>query len=192
MMDCMGENAKKVQPYLSFVYLLVFLRVVSAFLIFFAVVPVSIFQFILDWIDGEFYKRARFRKHTYQMWDKILDYYWYVFIMLFLLADKPPHAMVFIFLFVFRTIGQALFFITRKQIYFFLFPNIFEILFFVFVATLAIPSLGPLLDVPYIYPIFAVVTVIVFIREYVLHIKQMNLSWIFMGKPTYWIDEQSH
>ncbi len=186
------ERNKKIQPYLSLTYLLIFLRIISAFLIFAAVIPTSIIQFILDWIDGEFYKRAGFHKHTYQVWDKVLDYYWYVFILLYLMTTKPPHFRLFIVLFVFRTIGQFLFFITRKQIYFFLFPNIFEILFFVFVITLAIPSLGSLLNVPDIYPLFAVITVIVFIREYILHIKQMNLSWIFMGKPTYWIDEKPH
>lgn len=150
----------------------------------------SIVNFGFDWADGEIFKRAGWSHARYGLIDKILDYYWYIFVLIFIFVRDIPSSSIFLFLYYFRSFGQALFFVTKKKRFFFFFPNIFEILFFFYLISTAFPVLSPFMLFPKIlYPIAVIIPLVLF-REYVLHIKEANLSWFFTGKTTYWINEK--
>jgi len=166
------------------------LRVVLGPAIFISVWLSSLLTFLLDWADGEFFKRAGYPHSKYTLYDKILDYYWYVFILIYIFLYDVPSKRVFLILFLFRSLGQILFFLTKKEIYFFLFPNIFEIGFYFYLITLLFPELDSFMYFPkIIYPLL-VITLVVLIREYIVNIRKMNLSWFFTGKTTYWVNKK--
>lgn len=176
--------------YRKVVWVNIILRLILGPVIFISVWLASLFTFLLDWVDGEFFKRAGYPRRQYSFYDKLLDYYWYIFILIYIFLANVPSKNVFLILFLFRSLGQMLFVLTKKEFYFIFFPNIFEIFFYFYLLTLVFPGLKPLMFFPkIIYPL----TVILFgvlIREYILHIKKMNLSGLFTGKITYWVDEE--
>ncbi len=146
----------------------------------------ALFSFMLDWVDGELYKRAGYSHHQYGIYDKALDYYWYVWIFFYVLLVPVPYRTLFVFLFVWRTIGQLLYFKTRNRIFFFIFPNVFEI-FFLYYLVVTIPGQNSIfLLSPYIWIAFTFIVFFVMIREAVLHIENTNMSGFFTGKTTYW------
>lgn len=158
--------------------------------IFVSVWGVSIITFLTDLVDGEIFKRAGWTYTKYSICDKILDYYWYIFILAYVFLNNVPAREVFLILFLFRSLGQVLFLLTKKHLFLFLFPNIFEILFFFFLFTSIFPSLNPFMQFPKIIYLLLLITPLVLIREYILHIKRSNLSGFFTGKTTYWVDEK--
>ncbi|HUS59976.1 MAG TPA: hypothetical protein VMX76_01170 [Nevskiaceae bacterium] len=168
----------------------VILRLILGPAIFISVCLAALFTFLLDWVDGEFFKRAGYPQSQYSFYDKLLDYYWYIFILIYIFLYQVPSKNIFLFLFLFRSLGQALFFLTKKEFYFIFFPNVFEILFYFYLFTTILPKWQPLMFYPQIaYPLI-IITLVVLIREYVLHIKKMNLSGFFTGKTTYWVDDK--
>jgi len=158
--------------------------------IFISVWVASLLTFLLDWVDGEFFKRAYYPRSQYNFYDKLLDYYWYIFILIYIFLYQVPSRNIFLFLFLFRSLGQILLSLTKKELYLFFFPNLFEILFFFYLFTTLIPKWQPLMFFPkIIYPL-GVILPGALIREYILHIKKMNLSGLFTGKTTYWVDDK--
>ena len=150
----------------------------------------TIIMFFLDWTDGEIFKRAKYSHEKYNQIDKILDYYWYLSILLFIYINNIFGKELFFLLFFYRTIGQILFLMTKNRKYLFIFPNLFEILFYFYLLTTIFSKLTPFLVYPNVLYILLFIIPGVLIREYILHIKQSNLSWFFTGKTTYWIDEK--
>lgn len=145
--------------------------------------------FILDWADGEFFKRAGFGKIRYEMIDKVFDLYWYMFIILFIVTNPVPNKTLFYGLFGLRIIGQSFYLSTKKEAFLFFFPNFFEVLFYVYIASLVHPPLIEFLYLPKIILTLLLIIPTVLIREYILHIRNLNLSWFFTGVTTYWKDE---
>lgn len=166
------------------------LRILLGPAIFLFPTSATLWTFLTDWADGEFFKRAGFTKSRYQTIDKILDYYWYVFILLFILFNPVPQKTLFYFLFGVRTIGQLIYFINRKEEALFFFPNVFEILFYVYVLSLVVPRMNEYLYLPKLLSTLAIIIPVVLVREYILHIRKSNLSWFFTGVKTYWEDSE--
>ncbi|KKQ41872.1 MAG: hypothetical protein US60_C0028G0027 [Microgenomates group bacterium GW2011_GWC1_37_8] len=162
------------------------LRVILGPLIFIAPIFSTLLVFILDWADGEFFKRAGFSKTRYDGIDKTLDLCWYLFIVLFIAVNPVPNKSLFYILFSYRAIGQFLYLFSKNEKFLFLFPNFFEILFYVYITALAAPNLTEFLYLPNIIFTLSLIIPIVLVREYTLHIKKSNLSWFFTGVTTYW------
>ncbi|MCL4384122.1 hypothetical protein M1116_01585 [Patescibacteria group bacterium] len=174
---------------MRFVYVVVFLRLIFAPVIFVSFEIAVFATFILDWIDGEIFKRAGLKRSVYSLWDKVLDYYWYIFIIIFLYNHHSPNFLIFFYLFFLRSFGQFFFFITRSEFFLFLFPNIFEILFYCYLFTIPFPQFITLINSSRIFILLGIITPLTFLREYLIHIKRINLSWIIFGKTTHWIAE---
>lgn len=172
--------------YTSLVKLVVFLRFLFGPTIFFFPRLTSVISFLLDWMDGEIFKRAGYSHKQYSFYDKSLDYYWYIWILLYILLIDIPYKVLFISLFLFRTVGQILYFLTKKEIYLLIFFNAFEILFFYYLAVTFKTANIELLQ-PFAMEIALIIIIgIVLIREYILHFRKANLSNMFFGHPTMW------
>jgi len=84
-------------------------------------------NFVLDSIDGDILLPLGLSDAVYQPIDKAADWVSYVFMVV--AARKWPIYKAAIALFVLRSVGQALFFVTGNELVFFLFPNFLEPLF---------------------------------------------------------------
>lgn len=146
----------------------------------------SLTQFILDWVDGELFKRAGYTYSQYSFYDKRLDYYWYAWIMVYVLVQDHLYKNLLLFLFVYRSVGQFIYFRTKKNSVLFFFPNVFEIFFF-YCLIVASLNYSLLLQTGQIRFVIVVITSVVLLREYILHIRKMNLSGVFFGRTSYWL-----
>ncbi|OGD62812.1 hypothetical protein A2160_05605 [Candidatus Beckwithbacteria bacterium RBG_13_42_9] len=149
---------------------------------------VSLVTFVVDWLDGEVFKRSGWTHARYDQVDKLLDLYFYAWIMTYILTFNLPPKFLFLFFFALRLLGQLIFYLSKNDKAFFFFPNIYEILFYFYLFTLIIPPLAKYLLFPWLWLTLAIITIIVLIREYVLHIQKANLSWMVFGKITHWPD----
>jgi len=94
-------------------------------------------NFVLDSIDGDILIPLGLENATYQPVDKIAD--WATYVAIVILAYKAGWAIkkLILTLFIFRSIGQALFLATGNEIVFFYFPNFLEPVFLITASFLA-------------------------------------------------------
>lgn len=81
-------------------------------------------NYVLDVVDGDILTQFGINELTYQTIDKVADYFSYIFMLILGLRWRIRGTIIV--LFVYRTIGQALFFITRNELAFVYFQNFLE------------------------------------------------------------------
>ena len=91
-------------------------------------------NFVLDTVDGDVLIPLGLSDPTYQRIDKPADWVTYVFMVV--TARDWPNWRIVLVLFLFRSIGQALFFLTGDELVFFFFPNFLEPLFLAYATIL--------------------------------------------------------
>ncbi|MBL7156221.1 MAG: hypothetical protein ISS87_01325 [Candidatus Pacebacteria bacterium] len=180
------KDSLRLFPYLF----VIFLRIITPFFIWKNVVLVLILSSFLDLIDSEFFRLAinswkslssdSQKGRTYKKIDKILDFYWYVFILVYMRAS--PLFLIFAFLFLLRLIGMFVYFITKYKKTFIFFPNLFETLFIVFVIVLIYPVFGFLLQGSNIYLTILGLIPFKLLQEYICCIEKPNLGYLFKRK----------
>lgn len=163
-------------------YSFIFLRVITPPLVLKWPFEIAILNIlVLDNFDVYFASKACWGKRNYFIYDKIMDYWWYIFILLYGLGT--PFKYVFIVLFVYRTIGQiACFYKERVLIYF---PGIIEPYFFGFVLLMKFYP-GLLVYIPGQISLLILATVIALLREYIAHIKKIDVSKKIIGIGQDW------
>ena len=91
-------------------------------------------NYFLDVIDGDILHFLGMNEVTYQTIDKASDYVSYIFMLI--LGTRWRIRKIIVWLFIYRTIGQILFFITNKEIVFFYFQNFLEPLVMIYALLL--------------------------------------------------------
>ncbi len=92
-------------------------------------------NYVLDVVDGDVLLELGLTDETYQTIDKAADYYSYVIMLVVGLRWRIRRLVAL--LFIYRTVGQALFFLTRKEIVFLYFPNFLEPLVLIYTVLLS-------------------------------------------------------
>lgn len=91
-------------------------------------------NYVLDVVDGDVLLELGVPEERYQTIDKAADYFSYVIMLIVGLRWRIKHVVAL--LFIYRTIGQALFFRTRNELAFVYFQNFLEPLVMVYTALL--------------------------------------------------------
>jgi hypothetical protein len=92
-------------------------------------------NYVLDSVDGDILLELGVSDETYQTIDKAADYFSYIIMLHVGLTWRIKHLIALLFMY--RTIGQALFFKTRNEIVFMYFPNFLEPLVLTYTFLLA-------------------------------------------------------
>lgn len=92
-------------------------------------------NYVLDSVDGDVLLELGMSDEDYQTIDKAADYYSYVIMLIAGLRWRIKRLVAL--LFIYRTIGQALFFLTHKEILFLYFPNFLEPLVLIYTLLLS-------------------------------------------------------
>jgi hypothetical protein len=93
----------------------------------------------------------------------------------------PIHKIV-IALFVFRSIGQGLFFLTEDEIMFFLFPNFLEPLFLAYATILLFKRAGaPTFYRRHVIAVWAIVVLYKMQDEYITHVGNVDRTELIRG-----------
>lgn len=139
---------------------------------------------VLDGVDGLAFSNAGLSHKSYITYDKLIDFWWYGFIVLFFWTK--PLFTIFFLLFLFRSFGHWISIITRKEIWLFYFPAIIEIYFIGFLIALNFPQLKFFYQGGFIYYSLAFATIIALVREYVIHITRKSVGKVLLGVGPKW------
>lgn len=172
--------------YLFLYYFIIFLRIISAPLIFIWPLISIILSFFLDIIDIEFASRGVLTLSEYERSDKALDLWWYSNAMLFSWFSLPYYRLFLLTLFIFRIVGDAIFFLKNDRRILFLFPNFFENIFLLIFFSLYFKQLNFLLDKKYFFISLSIVVLLKILQEWWVHIAQISISEDFFGKKRKW------
>lgn len=167
-------------------YLIVILRILTAPLIFIWPFPSIILSFFLDIIDIELATRGALTLEKYERYDKALDLWWYFNVMIFSWFQLPNYRYILLILFIFRTVGEVVFFIKNDRRVFFLFPNFFENIFFLIFFSIYFKQLNFLLGREFIYFSLSIMIITKIFQEWWVHIAQFSIPEYFFGKKRKW------
>jgi|GEM_PF-5174652 len=133
----------------------------------------------IDEFDGYIFNiLTPWTRIQYQNWDKVIDLIWYIaliFYSKFHFSKARYRWLVFFFLF--RTVGQVLFFFIPHEEVFLFFPNYFENLFIVWLLDKHWPWFGRMMKKKYCkYVIYSITFAIAIVREIVVHLGSANVQ----------------
>lgn len=140
---------------------------------------------LLDASDGYLAFRAKWTHHAYHIFDKLMDYWWYIWILIYS-TELTIFPVIFI-LFIYRTIGQIVSVATYKPITLAWFPNVLENYFIACLIAAPFPMLRfYFIDRLQIYPLI-ICAIIALIREYIIHIRKITIgNYLFRGLNFHW------
>lgn len=139
-------------------------------------------NYILDVIDGDVLLQTGMTDETYQTIDKSADLVSYVFMVILALRWKIKDTAII--LFIYRLIGQLLFFATRDEIYFVYFQNFLEPLMMIYVLLIVknkSEKRAYALYKKHIVLVWLIILAYKVWNEWYLHYANIDLSLIFFG-----------
>lgn len=120
----------KKQHYKLTLVLVETLRIGIPFLVFAHPLIALTSSLLLDNIDGQLFYETGAKWSYYNVVDKLLDYWWYIFIVLYLL--NTPIFGIAILLFLYRSIGQFIGIVKKDEKIYRWFPNVLEWFFLLY------------------------------------------------------------
>lgn len=164
-------------------YLIFLLRIFVALLIFVWPLLSIILSVFLDLIDADFAYRVMSKK-LYQFIDKNLDLWWYINIIIYSFFYYPDYKTYLLILFIYRLIGQLIYYFNRNRRTLLFFPNFFEWIFIlIFFGENYFPSI--LKDETYLI-ISLTIFIIKIFQEWFLHFADMSIREDFLKIKRDW------
>lgn len=139
-------------------------------------------NFVLDSIDGDILMHFGLERYSYQTVDKLADYVTYI--MMLIVGIRWRIKKTILILFLYRTIGQVLFFTTRNDFLFIFFPNFLEPMFMMYSLLLYRAATEARAYATYTRHkgvIWLLIVVYKMWNEYNIHVAQNDLSQQFFG-----------
>ncbi len=150
----------------------------------------SIASLFLDHIDCYLSFRAGFSWKQYHLYDKIMDYWWYIFILLF--SWNIEIRFVIVLLFTYRTLGQVISIMTSNEKVLLFFPNALEKYFIFYLFTFVYPQLRNIFHgYQLIFPLLGSLAVGFYV-EYLVHIPTSSFHKGIFRKFRTWSKNQRH
>jgi hypothetical protein len=143
----------------------------------------------LDMIDGDLASQGVLSKSEYQILDKIMDNWWYLWVLIYSYFQLSNFFVFLFVLFVYRTVGFGLFLYRKNRKVFMFFPNFFENAFFLFFF---VNYFGwhQLISGINLYYSLIVVFLLKLLDEYWLHVlKKSFVEDVFKFKWRKWLPE---
>lgn len=168
---------------------IVFLRITVPFFIFFNPLATTVISVFLDAIDAEFASHNVLTKTQYQLFDKMLDFWWYIFAMIFSYQRFPDFRMLLASLFFYRLAGHILFYITKERVALVIFANFFENVFLVILAGKLINAFSFLLKPNFIGFTLAIAFIAKLFQEWFLHYAKLSIREDFLKLKRKWVHD---
>ena len=131
-------------------------------------------MFILDLVDYNFALRSGITFKTYQNIDKALDAISRIYLVIAVYYHHLPLSWLILALLIFRSVGDLLYYTTRRELFFLVFPNILEFFFPAYLMYLFILG-GQNKYQPIILAVLLLLSLILkLVHEYSLHYR----SWV--------------
>lgn len=160
-------------------------RFIAPLFIFLNPVIVSIIAFSFDVLDGPIAIQLNFSWKKYNLLDKIMDNWWYLFIVLYM--RQTPLYPVFILLWAYRIVGTLLVLKNHQESTYLYFPNILEWFFYIFLLFQLLNGLPTFYLLPVQIIIFATSVLISVLVEWSVHIeKKSRIATGLLGVKMNW------
>ena len=177
---------KKFIRYLLYLFV-VFLRIYFPMLFFkYHSAYLVILITLLDVVDAEFASNRVLSKEWYQRMDKMLDLWWYIWILTYVIIYYPIFSVYFVGLFIYRLIGHVLMAMGAERRVLLYFPNFFEYLFFLLFFSKAFTILNFLTQGNNFYYSLLVIIIFKLSQEYFLHVKKISIRENILGAKRGW------
>lgn len=137
---------------------------------------------LLDAVDGDILAEAGVPRNWYQKYDKLLDNWWYVAIFVYTVLYLPRDFIWYVLVvsFFVRIFGSLLFTFTNKEWLLFVFPGLFNWLFFFRIAFPFVFTQNMTVTLFFL----GVLSVFTLWREWQLHIAKIDMThFLFPFKP---------
>lgn len=159
-------------------FLIIFLRIVFAPLILIWPLQSIIVSFLLDVVDADFACFA-ISKHQYQIIDKILDTWVYIFELTLALKMFPNWNYFFILLFFWRLVGLIVFYFFKNRKIFLIFGNYFENAFFAFLLKYYFVEIN-------LYYLLLIAFIAKVFQEWFIHVAELSVMEDLFKKKRHW------
>lgn len=139
-------------------------------------------NYFLDVVDGDILLSLGISDATYQMIDKSMDFISYIFMLV--LGIRWSIRKVVVTLFIYRSIGQILYFVTGRELIFFYFQNFLEPLMMAYVLILFKQKSEQKAYLTYkkhFILVWAAILIYKIWNEWYLHFANIDLSLFFFG-----------
>lgn len=168
----------------KFLYILIIiLRIIFASFIFVRPLLSIIVSFFLDLIDADFAHKVVAKK-LYQIIDKNLDLWWFINIMIYSFINYPDYKIYLLILFIYRVVGQLIYYVSGNRGVLLFFPNFFEWIFFlIFFGKNYYPSI--LEGQKYILFLIIIFITKIF-QEWFLHVADLSIREDFLKIKRSW------
>jgi len=166
------------------------LRIILAPLIFLFPIPIIFILFFLDAIDVEFASRKVLTLNQYEKYDKALDLWWYINALVYSYFYLNTYFIFLFILFIYRLVGDILFFSKGQRKILVFFPNFFENVFFLVFFSLHFNQLSFLLNGINFYIALFFVCLIKIIQEWWVHFAQISIPEDIFKKKRTWLQEK--
>ena len=171
----------------KYLYILILiLRLLFAPLIFIWPVLSVILSLLLDLVDADFAHHVA-SKNEYQLIDKTLDFWVYIFEISYAWIHFPKYIFLFFILLAWRFIGMMIFYLANNRKIFIIFANHFESLFYLVFFATYFQSLNFL-----IYPqknfliSFSILFIFRIFLEWFIHVANLSVREDFFRKKRSW------
>jgi len=164
-------------------YYIFALRILVAPLIFIWPLLSIILSVFLDLIDADFAHRIMSKKQ-YQFFDKNLDLWFYINIMIFSCINYPDYKIYLFILFIYRLTGQLIYYISKNRGVLLFFPNFFECMFLlIFFGINYYPSI--LRGQTFLFILLIIFAIKIF-QEWFLHVADLSIREDFFKIKRDW------
>lgn len=139
-------------------------------------------NYFLDVVDGDILLSLGMSAVTYQVIDKFADFISYIFMLI--LGLRWQIKKIIVILFIYRIIGQVLFFITGNELVFFYFQNFLEPLMMVYALLIFKTKSEEKAYIAYKKNFLLIWTIVIIYKiwnEWYLHFANIDLSQMFFG-----------
>ena len=158
-------------------YFIVLLRILAAPLIFILPLQSIILSVFLDLFDAEFAHKVVSKK-KYELIDKNIDLWFYINIMIYSYLNYPDYKVSLFILFIYRFIGQVIYYLGKNRRILLFFPNFFEGMFIlIFLGKNYHPSI---ITGQTFYLILFIIFIIKIFQEWFLHIADLSIREDFL------------
>ena len=139
-------------------------------------------NYFLDIVDGDILQALGMSDPTYQNIDKAADWISYVFMLI--VGCRWRIKKTIVVLFIYRTVGQALFFLTHNELMFFYFQNFLEplvLIYTLFLFKTKSEAKSYALYKKHFKLVWGIILAYKMWNEWYLHFANIDLSSIFLG-----------
>ena len=141
---------------------------------------------VIDAVDGDIMQRLGCKRDWYQRWDKRLDMWFYVFLLVYgwLNFKEIWFLKLFLLTFLWRLVGELMFELSGKEWLLLVFLNIFSELFLLRAVFGGVFSFNFLLPGP--WPAIIGLLLYGLVKEWWIHVGKIDLTDLLTGKRHKW------